>query len=188
MSKDDRTFQAFRLRFCNGESTRKALFDELQSYNDKLEKLLNSSDRDTRLMQQRTVATEGAAIEAAICSFWIQAKRLFKALASSWSDCKCDSHTASLLLQHRTTKKAEFQVFFTNFLLKTTCWETRRTRISEGDDWVASSSQQLRKTAILVDSLSIQIPAHRQTQPALRSALRTRTSSSTTTTTIEKAK
>ena len=73
-------FQRYRLKFSNGASERQRLFGELHEYNDKLEKLLDSSDRDTKLVQTRAAAMRTAAIDASICRFWIQARKVWKAL------------------------------------------------------------------------------------------------------------
>jgi len=110
-SKEKVVFQLYRLRFSNNEAIRKRLFGELQEYSDKLEKLLDSSDEEERLVKQRTAASQLAAIDGAICSFWIQARSLFIALLASVQNCQCQQHGAKLLLQHRMAKQPpEFQI------------------------------------------------------------------------------
>ena len=175
-SKENRAYQLYKVKFCNGEANRKRLFDELKGHSDKLEKLLDSSDKDASLLKQRSMAANGAAIEASICNFWHQATRVFKALSATLSNCKCQDHTASLLLQHRTSRKPEFHVFFVGSLLRPACWELRRTRIVEGSD-PRPVSQDMWKENLKAESLSPHDPSHRQTQPFLKSAMRSSSSS-----------
>ncbi|KAH6694152.1 hypothetical protein F5X68DRAFT_273507, partial [Plectosphaerella plurivora] len=129
--------QLYRLKFSNGATVRKTLFSKLTDYNSKLEKLLESSDKDIRLVQQMSRARANA-MDVTICTFWIQAAKVFQALAEAWT-CKCrQQHYAKLQLQHRTTKKnLEFNVLFeTTGLEPPLPWEKRRARISEGTDEV----------------------------------------------------
>ncbi|EHK17605.1 uncharacterized protein TRIVIDRAFT_26079, partial [Trichoderma virens Gv29-8] len=111
LGRDDLSFQLFRVKFSNGEPVRTKLFAELQTYNDKLDKLLDSSDRLSALEHQRTSRDQAKAIDSAICSFWIQANKLFKALVAAWK-CHCREHCARLLLQHRATKSTELELLF----------------------------------------------------------------------------
>ncbi len=136
-------FHLYRLKFSNNEVVRKRLFAELQGYNDKLEKLLDSSDEDAQAMQKRAAIGKLAAIDGAICSFWVQARNLFKALALAFK-CRCLQHDAKLLLQHRTDKTPDFEVIFTEFI--SSRWELHRTRISQGDEAV---------TALIKESLTL---------------------------------
>ncbi|KAK4085501.1 uncharacterized protein Triagg1_491 [Trichoderma aggressivum f. europaeum] len=61
--KDDLSFQLFRLHFSNGESVRCKLFAELQAYNDKLDKLLDSSDKLSALEQRKFSREQETAID-----------------------------------------------------------------------------------------------------------------------------
>ncbi|KAK3370388.1 hypothetical protein B0H63DRAFT_486905 [Podospora didyma] len=173
-SKEKLVFQLYRLKFSNNDAVRKRLFGELQDYNDKLEKLLDSSDKDTRLVQQRTAVGQLASIDAAICNFWVQARNLFNALAAAWS-CRCQHHGARLLLQHRTSKKPDFQVMFTAFT--SSRWEIHKTRISQGDDMVAATMNE-NITLLENISLSVSHPGHRQNRP-VKSAFRNKHSNNT---------
>ncbi|KAL7912178.1 hypothetical protein GGI35DRAFT_308706 [Trichoderma velutinum] len=103
LGRDDLSFQLFRLKFSNGESVRSKLFAELQAYNDKLDKLLDSSDKVSALEQRKASRHQERAIDSAICSFWVQATKLFKALAATWK-CHCIEHLTILPLQHRAKK------------------------------------------------------------------------------------
>ncbi|KAK3331631.1 hypothetical protein B0T19DRAFT_366751 [Cercophora scortea] len=171
IGKEGRAFQRYRLKFCNGESVRKRLFGELQDYNDKLEKILDSSDRDARLVSQRASAAGGAAIESAICNFWLQARQLFTALASSWT-CHWHDHKADLLLEHRTSKKPEFQVMFTRFSATKGLWEIRRTKILEGSE-VTSAMIKGGLAQLEWTPERERRPSHRLLQPG-KSAFRTK--------------
>jgi hypothetical protein len=127
------------LKFCNGESVRERLFTELEHYNDTLEKLLDSSDKDAQLVQTRLTTMRAATIDATICKFWIQAQKVWKALSAAWN-CRCAQHEARLLLQHRTSRKFEVQIMFTK-MSSSAHWDICRTRIAEGDDMVGTSVQ-----------------------------------------------
>ena len=154
---------------------RKRLFDELQGYNDKLEKLLDSSDEDTQALQRRTTTRQLAAIDSAICSFWVQARNIFRALVLAFK-CGCQQHHAKLLLQDRTGKTPDFEVIFTE--LASTCWEMHRTRISQGDEALAAL---VKESMTLLDIPSIPPPQpSRVIRRPVRSAFQTRSESSTT--------
>lgn len=141
---------------------------EFNNYNDKLEKLLDFNDEDTRLVQQRETNAESKSIDRAICGFWKQAMKLFMALASAWN-CRCAMHGAELMLQHRTTREAEFHVTFIRY--EEAGLELCRTRISEGDEKIAA---QLRKTVQILETTSFRQPDHRNLMPA-RSAMKSST-------------
>lgn len=154
---------------------RKRLFAELQGYNDKLEKLLDSSDEDTQAMQKRTVRGNLTAIDSAICSFWVQARNLFRALALAFK-CRCQQHDAKLLLQHRTGKAPDFEVIFTE--LVSSRWKIHKTRISQGGEALAVL---LKESVTLFEAPSMppRQPSHRVSRPN-RSVLRTRSEGTTT--------
>ncbi|KAK0631100.1 hypothetical protein B0T17DRAFT_488289 [Bombardia bombarda] len=185
-NKEGRAFQLYRVKFSNGETVRKRLFGELQEYNDKLERLLDSSDSETRLVTQRKALAEGVAIEAAICSFWIHARRLFKVLTSAL-DCPgpCQDHGANLVLQHRTSKKPEFQVTFTkaanlavsspNPILQ---WEIQRTKILESDEETAAA-EMFKESVSILEDLPRSVPLHRQPRQ-IKSSFATKKESNTT--------
>jgi hypothetical protein len=111
---------------------RKRLFDKIGDYLGKMEKLLATGDEESRLVQQRNLALEKTSVDSSLCSVWITAKKLFRALTLAWP-CRCQHHDARLLLQHRDTKKAEFDITFTKF--EPPCgWELHQTRVSESDE------------------------------------------------------
>ncbi|KAH7133792.1 hypothetical protein EDB81DRAFT_904068 [Dactylonectria macrodidyma] len=170
--KEGRAFQSYRAKFSNRESVRERLFSDFQSYNEKLKKLLDCSDEDTRLVQQRDVMMKKSESNLALCTFWKQATKLFSALSSVWN-CRCQaSHGAELTLQHRTTQKAEFHVTF--ITSDSSRWDICSTRISDGDEIVAA---QLQETIQILERVPFVQANHRNLVPA-KSALKS-TSTST---------
>ncbi|KAB5577924.1 hypothetical protein GE09DRAFT_1087838 [Coniochaeta sp. 2T2.1] len=180
LNKDGRLFQRYRLKFSNGATVRERLFNELRNHNDTLEKLLDSSDKDAQLVQARLAATRAAAIDVAICKFWIQARKVWKALSTVWK-CQCPQHEARLLLQHRTTKRFEVQIMFTK-LSPSSQWEICKTRIAEGDDMMRSNIQQ---SLSLVDNIPIR-QAKQGVRAPFKSALKGKSSTTTTSITLPK--
>ncbi|KAI0016564.1 hypothetical protein F4780DRAFT_797694 [Xylariomycetidae sp. FL0641] len=122
------TYQRYKLKFSNGQAVRKKIFSELNDYNGKLEKLLESSDKEARLVQQRSQRNSIVANDDAICLFWKQATSLFKALVSVWN-CHCQDHYARLLLEHRTTRDNQFEFLFTRPIVSS--WELRKTKMTQ---------------------------------------------------------
>ena len=168
MTSDGRKFQRFKLKFSNGESTRKELFAQLKDYNDKLEKLLGAADKEDILTQERAARQRAADAESGICSFWTHAAKLFKALASAWN-CACrEQHCARLLLKHRTAKSPEFDVLFAT--PRSEGWEVHRTRITEGGEETEKASKVVVSQ---LESLPIRQPAHRQ-ERTVKSAMRSK--------------
>lgn len=171
-TKDGREFQRYKLKFSNSETTRKQLFAQLKDYNDKLEKLLTTADRDAELAQQRLSRKRAADADSALCGFWVRAARLFRALASAWN-CACrEQHCARLLLQHRTSRSSEFDVLFATH--RKECWEVHSTKIKEGDEDARSSSAAVMTR---LDSFPARQPGHRQDRP-LKSAMRSKNQAS----------
>jgi len=136
---DKLLFGLFRLKFSNNEVVRKRLFAELESYNTKLEKLLDSSDKDTQAIRRRTAATRE--VEGAICGFWVQARNIFKALGATFT-CRCDQHAAKLLLQHRIKMSPDLDVIFTSPV--SAGWELHRARISHSGEAMAALGRGTR--------------------------------------------
>ncbi|MBE3048671.1 hypothetical protein IMZ48_40470 [Candidatus Bathyarchaeota archaeon] len=167
-TKDGREFQRYKLKFSNSEAARAQLFTQLKDHNDKIEKLLTTADRDAELKQQRVSRTRTADAASGLCSFWVHAARLFKALASAWN-CACrEQHCARLLLQHRTTKASEFEVLFATPVSER--WEVHKTRIMEGGEETELAS---REVLTRLDKLPVHQPGHRKEHP-LKSAMRSK--------------
>ena len=172
-TRHGREFQRYKLKFSNSETTRKQLFAQLKDYNEKIEKLLTTADRDAELTRQR--ASRGRTADntkSELCSFWRHATRLFDALASAWN-CACrEQHCARLLLQHRVTKAAEFNVLFAT--PESERWRLHKTMIKEGGEEMEQASSA---AVTRLDSLPIRQPNHRQDHQ-LKSAMRSRNQSS----------
>lgn len=115
LSRSSREYQLFRVKFSLGESTRTRLFSELQTYNDRLEKLTLTSDAISELKasnQSSSSKLATSAMNAALCKFWNHADRLYKALLGAWG-CTCyDQHCAELILQHRQPSETDFLIHF----------------------------------------------------------------------------
>ena len=181
-TKEKVVFQLYRLKFSNNEAIRKRLFGDLQEYCNKLEKLLGSSDDEERLVQERTAVSQLAAIDATLCNFWVQARGLFKALIASLQGCRCQQHSAKLLLQHRATKQPpEFQIIFTAFYASR--WDIHTTRISRDYEAQAVVATVVREGIALLENTSISVsqPDHRRNRPA-KSSFRTKSRKAATTT------
>ena len=169
------------MKFSNGETVRERLFKDLQDYNDTLEKLLDSSDKDAQLVQTRLTATRTTAIDTSICNFWIQARKVWNALSAVWK-CRCPQHEARLLLQHQTSKRFELQVMFSKLSPSAESeWEICKTRIAKGDDLMQANTHQ---SLSLVKNVPIRHNEHGTTTP-FKSALKVKDS---TTTSITPAK
>ncbi|KAK4075363.1 uncharacterized protein Triagg1_4484 [Trichoderma aggressivum f. europaeum] len=108
-SKEGLAHQVYKFKLCNNEALRKRLFGELQEYNDKLERLLKTSDEGLRISTHRKSTQQSQTNDLAMCGFWKKAKSAYQALASAWT-CQCQQHDAKLLLQHRVAGKAEFDI------------------------------------------------------------------------------
>ncbi|KAH8901323.1 hypothetical protein GQ53DRAFT_707647 [Thozetella sp. PMI_491] len=175
LTPDGRLFQLYKVKFSNGESVRNKLFAELQASNDKLEKLLDSSDKESHLLQQRALAKQSSAVDTAICNFWIQGAKLFKALSASWK-CHCNGqHSVKLLLQHPTTKTLELELLSMKSLNNN--WEIKKTRISQGNDLV-SASNLIKEASVLAEKLPLRQPSHRLNKP-IKSSMKTRSPNAT---------
>ncbi|KAL6876104.1 hypothetical protein HDV57DRAFT_152424 [Trichoderma longibrachiatum] len=165
ISREGLALQLYKFKLSNSDGIRKRLFDELKEYNDKLEKLLRSSDEDTRLRSNRQSRQRLENVDIAICGFWKKAKSVFQALANAWT-CQCQQHGARLLLQHRTEWNTEFEVMLTGFSPPRLGFH--KIRVSEGGDMVAA---KLKESVTLIESMPPRQPSHKQNRP-LRSALK----------------
>ena len=126
-------FQKQRIKFTFNKKPRNKLLDELASYNTKLQKLLESSDRLAASRHNRSRKSQIAG--ARLTSFWQHAKTVYGLLQKAWR-CNClGFHHANLLLQHRTTPEIELNIFFVfsqNAKQRETApWSCRKTKIRE---------------------------------------------------------
>ncbi|KAK3338726.1 LOW QUALITY PROTEIN: hypothetical protein B0H65DRAFT_511117 [Neurospora tetraspora] len=165
---DNRSFQRFRFKFAvKGQEKRTRLFSKFEDYNRKLRDLLEGSDklRDLSVQTPVTVQPKAAAIDTALCKFWVKADKFFNAIASSWN-CRCNTHCANLLLRHRSNATPEFEVLFTKEQPSPATWNARKTKIV-GKQGVNSEPEEEAKSRI---SLPIHTPSHKDIRP-LKSAL-----------------
>ena len=159
-------WQLYRVRFSQGETERERLFVELQDCNGSLKTLLQISEDDVGLAQQRSTASRMTAMDAAICGFWKQASKLFNALATTWT-CNCQmQHSTKLLLKHRTSADSDFDVLFEK--LGQTEHEVRKVRIIERENHKGSP---IAYESITQSTQPVHQPTHRTTRP-FKSAIR----------------
>lgn len=104
-------YQKFRVQFSLGESTRMELFAQVKKCNERLETLLNSSDRLSILQcGSNNVTRRNGNLEKIFRKVWDHAASLFKALEQAW-ECHCQHHhLADLRLEHRTTSLIHFDI------------------------------------------------------------------------------
>ncbi|KAK8109060.1 hypothetical protein PG984_014861 [Apiospora sp. TS-2023a] len=103
-------YQVFRVKFSLGEGKRKALFRELQTYNDQLEKLTITSDAIAELQSSCQKAHDTcSAVNTALLKCWDYAEKLYRIMMDAWN-CTHDQHYVQLILQHRTTVSNEFRL------------------------------------------------------------------------------
>ncbi|KAK3399584.1 hypothetical protein B0T20DRAFT_467996 [Sordaria brevicollis] len=170
-STDNRHFQWHRFKYAvKSKERRTELFNTLDDYNTRIEKLLGGNDRLNDLSVQPpiiapTQSKAAAAVNSALCSFWVTADKFFNALTSSWN-CRCHTHCANLLLRHRTSTTPEFDVLFTKEQPSPETWIARKTRIV-GKKGVEGGLKGTGKSQM---SLPIHTPSHKDSRP-LKSAL-----------------
>lgn len=164
VSKDGREFQLYKAKFSNREAARKELFAQLQTHNDRLEKLLSNSDRDAQLKQQADSLRSATNIDPALCNFWKSSAKFFRALVSVWT-CGCqEQHSARLLLQHRAAMKAVFSVTFAT--PRRSQWFIHQARVTEQLDDDGTEAPARSSAPSTVASVPIQTPCHRHSRPA----------------------
>jgi hypothetical protein len=133
------------MRMSLNRSKRDKLFEELTDYNNELRTLLDTSDRIATLRQTRAMGKKSA-VSKGLWQFWRHADKLYTLLTQSWRcDCK-RFHQANLLLQHRTTSKADFKIMFVYAQQhldrpKPWSWTCQETNIKMlEDDWQPKKS------------------------------------------------
>lgn len=170
-SSNNRHFQWHRFKYAvKSKERRTELFNTLDDYNTRIEKLLGGNGKLNDLSAQTPIITPtqskaAGAIDSALCSFWVTADKFFNALTSSWN-CRCNTHCANLLLRHRTSATPEFEVLFTKEQPTPATWSARKTRIV-GKHGVDGEAKAAAKSQM---SLPIHTPSHKDNRP-LKSAL-----------------
>lgn len=102
-------YEFFRLKFSVGEKVRDELFSQLKECNERLEKLLSSSDRVSALQD---TTPECSQLESVFKKVSRKSQLLFQALQSAWQ-CSCQHyHFANLRLEHRTLTEVCFKIIF----------------------------------------------------------------------------
>ncbi|KAF2705150.1 hypothetical protein K504DRAFT_440106 [Pleomassaria siparia CBS 279.74] len=104
-------FELFRTKFSLGERTRNELFGQLKDRNERLEKLLSSSDKVSALQDAAPEYTKQTSVlESTFKKASKKSELLFKALQNAWQ-CSCQQfHFANLRLEHRTLADICFEV------------------------------------------------------------------------------
>ncbi|RYP70252.1 hypothetical protein DL771_005555 [Monosporascus sp. 5C6A] len=168
-NKVSKEYQIYRLKFSMGETTRRGLFKELQTYNDRLEKLVTTSDIVSNLQTTRQAAqpTTASIIDAAICKFWNHADGLYRALLGSWT-CICrEDHSAHLLLQHRKPPDTHFRLVLSSNSRPNVpgkgAWSICRIRAEVAQAGHAGAT--VAKAVSTKPSVQISTPQHRTLAP-----------------------
>ncbi|GAB1313197.1 Prion-inhibition and propagation HeLo domain-containing protein [Madurella fahalii] len=173
--QSNRSYQVFRVKFSMGERTRTRLFTELQTYNDRLEKLMASSDVVSELeeVRQKQLSTTSKPASTAMSKFWYSADKLYRALLEAWN-CGCrDHHCAHLILQHRAPSDRDFHLRLeagTQGVDKKNAWSTCSVTLKMLDQLpqetaVAEQVGSSINEAELSASVSISTPQHRMNAP-----------------------
>lgn len=104
-------YETFRLKFSFNEQVRNELFDQLKICNQRLEKLLSTSDKISALKNAAPANTkQTSALETVFRKAWKKSDLLFKALQKAWQ-CSCQQyHFANLRLEHRIFPEIRFEV------------------------------------------------------------------------------
>ena len=166
VSSESRSFQWYRTKFSvKGTGSRKSLFHELEECTAKLEKLLKVSDRNKQLFSKRSSSSLTTATEQALFRFWKHADNFFHALAAS-RNCRCTTHIANLLLQHRTSGHPDFEVLLTRYmeLDPSNSWKVRNAKFVAVEQERNNSGQE---NANMFGGAPIHAPpSHRDSRPA----------------------
>jgi len=132
-------YELRRIKFSLEEVVRKELFQELKECNEKLEKLLATSDTLSQLEAKAKAVQNRSSlvVNSAVISFWNYADRLYKTLATAWN-CSCPGdHIAKIMLQHRTTANVEFILLLSHGTkdgkAESSTWPPHETKIKVRD-------------------------------------------------------
>lgn len=104
-------YETFRLKFSFNEQVRQKLLTQLETCNQRLEKLLSKSDKAFALQNTTPGDTRpNSNLEALFKKAWKKSNLLFKTLQRAWN-CQCqDYHFANLRLEHRTLAEICFEI------------------------------------------------------------------------------
>ncbi|USP81802.1 hypothetical protein yc1106_09076 [Curvularia clavata] len=106
-------YEVFRIKFSLGEPIRDELFSQLKECNERLEKLLSSSDRVSALQDVTPGYNKKTSeLESVFKKVSKKSQVLFQALHDAWQ-CSCQHyHFANLRLEHRTLTEVCFKIVF----------------------------------------------------------------------------
>lgn len=153
-------YESFRLTFSFSDPVRQKLFNQLKNCNDKLEKLLSSSDKVSALQYASSNRKQTSTLESALKNAWKKSDLLFKALSKAWQ-CSCQQyHIANLRLEHRTMPEICFEIilmFSAPSSHGVTPWSWREMRC--GSMIGCSSPQQLSKSQSATSPPPCPLPA-----------------------------
>lgn len=106
-------YETFRVKFSFNEPVRNEIFERLRKSNERLEKLLSTSDKIAALESVAVAPSttkQTSSQEVAFKTAWRKAELLYKALQASWR-CSCQQHhLANLRLSHCNTFQKCFDV------------------------------------------------------------------------------
>jgi hypothetical protein len=109
--KSTMEYQIFRAKFGFGGKKREELFAQLKECNERLEKLLSTSDKISALQNApHSTAKQMSVLESAFKRAYSKSELLFRALQKSWN-CTCQQyHFANLRLEHRNSVEVCFEI------------------------------------------------------------------------------
>ncbi|KAI8936693.1 hypothetical protein NX059_007085 [Plenodomus lindquistii] len=166
-------YELFRAKFSFGESTRNELFGQLKECNERLQKLLSSSDRVSALQDVAPVyAKMTSELASAFKEISKKSRLLFQALQNAWQ-CSCQQyHFANLRLEHRTLTVVRFEIilmFIAPSEHEDTPWRWKEIHCghvlgcssdqSQNGTKAATSSPPHRRPATLPEPATLQLPS-----------------------------
>ncbi|KAH7130071.1 hypothetical protein B0J11DRAFT_522358 [Dendryphion nanum] len=104
-------WETFRIRFSFNDPVRNDLFQHLNECNERLKKLLSSSDNLSALQNTAPAHTkQSTVLESAFEKTWKKSDLIFKALQRAWR-CSCQPHHyVNLRLEHRVKPETCFEI------------------------------------------------------------------------------
>jgi hypothetical protein len=154
-------YELFRARFSIGEGITNELFGRLKGCNERLEKLLSSSDRVSQLQDTAPECNKGAHLmNSAFEKASKSSAKLFNAVQDAWQ-CSCRPyHFAYLRLEHRTFTDVRFEITFKHIDATESqdrpwhwkmvrCGHMRNCSVTQEARSNVASSPTQKKTAIL---------------------------------------
>jgi hypothetical protein len=111
ISRSTMDYHVFRAKFSLGGKKREELFAQLKECNDRLEKLLSSSDKLSALQNASPSTTrQMSVLESTFKKACKKSESLFRALQRAWN-CSCQQyHFANLRLEHRRSMDICFEI------------------------------------------------------------------------------